>query len=64
MSNGIHCDGPACDTWVKPDLAMRAGFHTIFDGAYPGYAEFVAHFCSWDCILKYAAFKEPLEKVE
>lgn len=58
MASGIHCDGPACGNWVKADMASKSGFYTIFDGVYPAYADYVAHFCSWDCIMKYSEFKE------
>ena len=64
MSSGIHCDGPACDSWAKPDMANRSGFLTVFDGVYPTYAEFVAHFCSWDCVLRYAGMKHPLDSID
>lgn len=64
MSNGIHCDGPACDTWASPSMATNAGFLTVFDGVYPAYAELVVHFCSWDCALRYAAMQSPLDQVQ
>lgn len=63
MSQGIHCDGPACDAWATPHTAGQSGFLTVFDGVYPSYAEFVVHFCSWDCCMRYAAMKEPLDKL-
>lgn len=62
MSNGIHCDGPECNTWAKISSIEDTGFYTIFDGVYPAQAYYVGHFCSWDCIMKYAATKPPLEK--
>lgn len=62
MSQGIHCDGPECNTWVKTDMIADSGFYTIFDGVYPSQAYYVGHFCSWDCIMKHAASKPPLEK--
>jgi len=59
MASGIHCDGPACDKWTKSEMATgKSGFLTVFDGVYPSYADFVAHFCSWDCLMKYADFKD------
>lgn len=64
MASGIHCDGPACGNWAKADMAGKSGFYTIFDGVYPTYAEYVAHFCSWDCIMKYAAFKDPTQQID
>lgn len=62
MSHGIHCDNPSCDTWAKMDMIPDSGFYTIFDGVVPSQAYYVGHFCSWDCIMHYAATKPPLEK--
>ena len=62
MSQGFHCDAPACDTWAMSDMANSTGFLTIFEGVSPNITQFVAHFCSWDCVMRYAAMKEPLEK--
>lgn len=64
MSSGIHCDGPACDTWAKADMADRSGFLTVFSGVYAMATTFVAHFCSWDCLMKYSAFQQPLDSLE
>lgn len=61
MASGIHCDGPACTSWTKTDMADKSGFYTIFSGIYPLYTDFVAHFCSWECVMEYAAFKQPNE---
>lgn len=62
MSQGIHCDNPSCDTWVRLDNILDSGFYTIFDGVYPTQAYVSYHFCSWDCIMTYAALRPPLEK--
>lgn len=64
MSQGIHCDGPACETWAKPNMAHDSGFLTVMDGVYYNHAEFFLHFCSWDCMMKYAAFKQPLDRID
>lgn len=59
----IHCDYDDCDTHVSMEMVKDAGFFTIFDGIYPIDAYIVKHFCSWDCIMKYAASKPPLEQM-
>lgn len=62
MSQGIHCDNPSCDSWIRLDNIADAGFYTVFDGVYPSQAYEAYHFCSWDCIMHYAALRPPLEK--
>lgn len=53
---GHHCDGPGCHTWTN--RPKKHGFLTVkWDGA-------TFHFCSWDCVLRYAATKEPMTVVE
>ena len=57
MSSGIHCDGPACDTWAFMDFDHTKNFLTVFDGVSASYATMVLHFCSWDCVLAYSDSK-------
>lgn len=57
MSSGIHCDGPACDTWAFIDPDHTKNFLTMFDGVSSMYATMVLHFCSWECVLGYADSK-------
>ena len=64
MASGIHCDGPACATWAFHSMAQKSGFITSFDGIYPNLATSVLHFCSWDCLLRYAANKPSIEEVK
>lgn len=61
MASGIHCDGPACENWIKSSQADDAGFITVFGGIYAINPTFVAHFCSWDCLLKYAQFNQMMQ---
>lgn len=52
-----HCDGPGCDchATTAESSRMAMGFLKITgDGP-------VKHFCSWDCVLKFAAKFEPTE---
>ena len=62
MSSGIHCDGPACDTWAFYDMAQNSGFLSVFDGVFATLATRVLHFCCWDCLLRYAGEQSPLDK--
>jgi hypothetical protein len=48
----FHCDSPDCK------LHGRSHFLTVDDG--DGY---ITHFCSWDCILRYAAKIPPIEVI-
>jgi hypothetical protein len=49
-----HCDGPDCErNWsqsaylaLEMPTVTHAGPHAL-------------HFCGWDCLLRYAATKEP-----
>lgn len=62
-----HCDGPA-----NPDLPEGGDSHcsvhvrTAKDGLPTTFLKIsgfggALYFCSWDCILRYAATKEPVE---
>lgn len=62
MSQGFHCDNPSCESWAMVEMANNTGFLTVFAGVTPARTDFVAHFCSWDCIMTYAAMQTPLEK--
>jgi hypothetical protein len=55
MSIGIHCDGSECDTWTRQEMAEACGFILAqWDGS-------GLQFCSWDCVLRFAANMPPLE---
>jgi hypothetical protein len=60
MASGIHCDGAACEKWEKASTADDSGFMTVFGGVYAISPSFVLHFCSWDCLINYAAFSKEL----
>lgn len=62
--SAIHCDNPNCITHIDTELIKDAGFFTVFDGIYPTEAYFVKHFCSWDCIMHFAATMPPLERFD
>jgi hypothetical protein len=55
----FHCDGPECENHVKTagDLPPTTFLVVTED---TGHSE---HFCSWDCLLKFAATKPPTEAV-
>jgi len=49
----FHCDGPDCERHVRTMNAKPAMFLTVDEH------EVHLHFCGWDCVLRYAAAKEP-----
>jgi hypothetical protein len=55
------CEGPDCDSHQRSELGdtppYRSGWVSVSDGSGPH------HFCSWDCLLRYGAKREPLEEV-
>jgi hypothetical protein len=55
----FHCDGPDCERHVTTALPRpQAGFIFVTDGSTAA-----LHFCTWDCVLRYAAAKPPVELV-
>jgi hypothetical protein len=53
----FYCDAADCERHVQTmDTHAPAGFLTV-TGDHQGRH----HFCSWDCVLKYAAAMEPIE---
>lgn len=54
MANAWHCDERGCDTWSRSPYTV--GFLKISPAR-----GMELHFCCWDCVLKYAATKTPLE---
>jgi hypothetical protein len=56
----FHCDGPECERHVRTALNRpSAGYVFVTEGGSTG----TLHFCNWDCVLKYAATKPPVEVV-
>lgn len=63
LEGTIHCSAPECKT------SQHVGANTMAAGRLPGSGwvktveygsgETVEAFCSWDCVLKYAATFEP-----
>lgn len=52
-----HCDGPECERHASSAAAGRLpdSFLAVTgDGP-------TVHFCSWDCVLRFSAQKEPTE---
>lgn len=56
----FHCDGPECEHHVRT-VARRPQAGFIFVTTNDSAA--TLHFCTWDCVLKYAATKPPVEYV-
>jgi hypothetical protein len=55
----FHCDAPECERHVRTAASRpAAGFIFVTEGG-----SATLHFCTWDCVLKYAAAKPPSEVV-
>lgn len=54
----FRCDGPECARHVQTTSDRPPVFVTVREAA--GRA---LHFCTWDCVLRYAAEKPPTEVV-
>lgn len=56
----FYCDGPDCERHVRTAGSRpQAGFVFVTEGG----SAATLHFCNWDCVLKYAATKPPVEVV-
>lgn len=55
MSLAWHCDNPnGCDSWILTSDDMdNYGFIEVSFGH-------KVHFCSWDCVMAYSAYKPAL----
>jgi hypothetical protein len=54
----FYCDWRECDSHMQTASTRPYRFVTVSEGT--GRA---LHFCSWDCVLKYAGEKPPVEVV-
>jgi len=55
----FYCDCGDCDSHTRTaDIAPRMSFLTVTEDAGR-----TLHFCSWDCVLRYAAEIPPVEIV-
>ena len=57
MSPAITCDRPDCDTWMA---ATGMFFIQVVEATDPNNP---MHFCTWDCLLKFASHIEPTEVI-
>ncbi len=55
----FYCDGPECDCHVRTASKRPQGGFLFVEEDGPT----VLHFCTWDCVLKYAATLPPSEVV-
>ena len=54
----FYCDGPECERHAQTALSRPGGgFVFVTEGG----SAATLHFCTWDCVLKYAATKPPSE---
>ena len=56
-----RCDGPDCTTHATTSGDQPVGFIVASERT-PG-PRYVRHFCSWDCVLRFAARIEPMEEI-
>jgi hypothetical protein len=54
----FHCDGPECERHVQTADTRPPVFLTVTEDV-----DSDLHFCSWDCVLRFAAEKPPAEVV-
>lgn len=54
----FHCDWHECERHVRTLERHPPTFLTVASGV-----EADSHFCSWDCLLRFAAEKPPTEVV-
>jgi hypothetical protein len=54
----FYCDWRECDSNAQTSRARPRGFVTVTEEGAGS-----LHFCSWDCVLKHAAEKPPLEVI-
>lgn len=64
----FYCDGPDCGDGKPVNVETHAEHPPTFITTYeePGFAHedrHEMHFCSWDCVLRYAAKVEPSEEI-
>jgi hypothetical protein len=52
-----YCDGPDCPRHVQTAKRRPESFIFVTGGG----SATTQHFCTWDCVLRYAAAKPPSE---
>jgi hypothetical protein len=50
----FYCDGPDCERHVETPREIPPVFLTVTQ-----FEDAQLHFCGWDCVLRFAATKEP-----
>jgi hypothetical protein len=53
-----YCDWRECNGHVQTASGQPPGFLSVAEGA-----DHDLHFCDWDCLLKYAGEKPPVEVI-
>ena len=58
----FHCDGPECEGHVRTMADFPStGFIRTYE-RWPSF-ETEHHFCTWDCLLRFAAARPPVEVI-
>jgi hypothetical protein len=58
----FYCDGPECETHIRTMAHRPATAFITATEQWPG-RKATHHFCTWDCAMKCAVAKSPLEVV-
>lgn len=61
MSQATRCDAPACDAFTR---TLLDGWVEVVQLPSTRQGEDMLHFCSWDCVLAFAATKEPMTHIQ
>jgi hypothetical protein len=54
----FYCDGPDCEGHTRTARSRAMDMIVVTEGTGRS-----LHFCSWDCILRHAAEKPPVEMI-
>ena len=58
----FHCDAEGCEGHIRTMAEFpSSGFIRTYE-QWPGF-ETEHHFCTWDCLLRFAAARPPLETI-
>lgn len=61
MSLAMHCDAPGCKAWTR---TMLEAWIEVYELPSRKKRDDALHFCSWDCLLRHGATKEPITHID
>lgn len=59
----FKCNGPDCEHWHETQYPISGVFILVREPGDTGIAPTELHFCSWDCVLRFAGQIEPSEVI-